>query len=509
MTMSERPEARTRQGDVRGVAHGPGAAFLGIPYAEPPIGALRFAAPEPPRPWSGVREATAYGPTPLRTDLGDTTLIPEPAVSGADTLSVNVFTPSPDPGARLPVWVWIHGGGYTTGSPASPWYDGSSFARDGVVTVTLSYRLGFDGFGWIEGAPQNRGVRDWVAALEWVRENIASFGGDPARVTIAGQSAGGGAVLTLLGMPSAQHLFQQVWCSSGALADIPEERSRATAARLAGELGVAPDRDGFRSVTEERILEAQVRAPRARGIRRLALARELLRDGSGYGPVVDGDLIRRPTPASLAAGVGADKPLVLGANDDEFTMITTGAAKKLRFVPARPALRLLGLGRSQTSAYLDANRDVHRRGTAALLGRYLTDRIFRAPTAAVAQARDEAPSGRGERAATWLYRFTWRSPTHGIALHCLDVPFLFDVLEAPRVDEIAGSSPPRALADAVHRAAVAFLTTGAPGWSPAPEGPAGPARIFDADPAAATVMHDAYASTAALVPVSGTASGGA
>ena len=130
------------------------------------------------------------------------TLIPEPSVPGESTLNVNVFTPAPATDAALPVLVYIHGGGYFAGSPASPWYDGAAFNRDGVVTVSISYRLGFDGFGWIADAPMNRGVLDWLLALEWVRDNIAAFGGDPARVTIAGQSAGGGAVLTLLGMPS-------------------------------------------------------------------------------------------------------------------------------------------------------------------------------------------------------------------------------------------------------------------------------------------------------------------
>src|SRR5690606_17889359 len=197
------PEVRTRAGRVRGEWRGRAprtAAFLGIPYAEPPTGELRFAAPVPHARWDGVLDATAFGPTPQRGDSG-ITLIPEPSVPGDATLGVNVFTPAPDVSARLPVLVYVHGGGYTSGSPASPWYDGAAFARDGVVTVTLSYRLGFDGFGWFEGAPSNRGVRDWLLALEWVQENVAAFGGDPDRVTVAGQSAGGGAVLTLLGMP--------------------------------------------------------------------------------------------------------------------------------------------------------------------------------------------------------------------------------------------------------------------------------------------------------------------
>jgi para-nitrobenzyl esterase len=488
---------------VRGIWHRGGEAYLGIPYAEPPVGDRRFASPVPPRPWNGIRDASTNGPTPLRRDFGDTTLIPEPPVPGDATLNVNVFTPAADPGSGLPVWVWIHGGGYTTGSPASPWFDGAAFARDGVVTVTLSYRLGFDGFGWIDGAPQNRAVRDWIAALEWVRENIGFFGGDPDRVTIAGQSAGGGAVLTLLGMPAAQHLFQQVWCSSPALGDIAADRARAIGGRLADHLDVTAERGGFASVDPDRIVAMQEGAVQEPNTKGLAVVRALLRDGVGLGPVIDGELILRPTLQSLRAGVGADKSLVVGANDDEFTMITMGS-KILRFVPARLALAALGAPRRVTSAYLTDNRAVHRRGTGRLVGRYVSDHTFRAGVARVADARAAGVDSTGARgtdastAPTWLYRLSWASPTHGIALHCLDVPFVFDVLDAPRVTAIAGDAPPRALADAMHGSAVAFVRDGSPGWAPAPEGRRGPTRIFDVGSAAPDVVVDAYASVAAL-----------
>ena len=196
-----------------------------------PIGELRFQAPVPRAPWEGVRDALEFGATAQRGDPG-VTLIPEPSVEGDSTLNVNVFTPDPT-ASGLPVVVWIHGGGYFAGSPASPWYDGRNFNRDGVVTVSISYRLGFDGFGWIEDAPSNRGVRDWLLALEWVQQNIAAFGGDPDRVTIAGQSAGGGAVLTLLGMEQAQRLFRVVYAISGALGDVSASRAEKLGRALA------------------------------------------------------------------------------------------------------------------------------------------------------------------------------------------------------------------------------------------------------------------------------------
>ncbi|MDR2999566.1 MAG: carboxylesterase family protein, partial [Microbacterium sp.] len=164
--MSESPIVMTVSGPVRGIRRQRDAAFLGIPFAAPPTGARRFLPPQPVEPWTEVRDATAYGATPQRREEPNA-LIPEPSVTGSSTLNVNVFTPATDGSA--PVLVWIHGGGYSSGSPASPWSDGRTFARDGVVTVTVSYRLGFDGFGVIDGVPDNRGVRDWLAALEWVQ----------------------------------------------------------------------------------------------------------------------------------------------------------------------------------------------------------------------------------------------------------------------------------------------------------------------------------------------------
>lgn len=478
-------------GRVRGVWRETSAAFLGIPFAEAPVGTLRFEAPVPVAPWDGVREATELGPTPQRKQLAEITLIPEPSIPGESTLNVNVYTPAPGtPDAALPVLVYIHGGGYTAGSPASPWYDGRSFNRDGVVTVSISYRLGFDGFGRIEGAPSNRGVRDWLLALDWVQRNVAAFGGDPARVTLAGQSAGGGAVLTLLGMPSAQHLFRSVWCLSGAVGDVSEVRAKTFADTLARLAGVEATRDGFASLPETRVLELQDEASDPDGLDPTAGVAAMLQDGLPWGPMIDGDLITRPTLESLRAGVGGDKPLVLGATDDEFTMATDDATKKLRFLPASLVLGKFLTDRSRRRAYLAANRTQRRKGTAAVLGRFLTDSMFRAPIVRIAEARAAH--------ATWVYRFSWVSPTLGWAAHCLDVPFWFDCLDAGKVDLIAGDDPPQALADELHGAAVALVREGAPGWRAWSDAP-GATRVFGGNAPAPAVLPDGYAEVRALV----------
>lgn len=488
--MTESPIATTVHGRVRGLWRDHGtpaasAAFLGIPFAQPPIGELRFAAPVPPEPWTDIRDATEYGATALRT-TGTDTLIPEPAIAGESTLNVNVFTPSPD--ATLPVLVWIHGGGYTEGSPASPWYDGSRFNRDGVVTVSISYRLGFDGFGFIDGAPHNRGVLDWIAALEWVQHNIAAFGGDPSRVTIGGQSAGGGAVLTLLGMPSAQHLFHQALSISGALADVPLIEARARSMRLAALAGVSADIEGFRSVDEAALHGMQGKAASAK--RGLAALADQLANGLPWGPMIDGDLISEPTVDSLRAGTGGGKPLLLGAADDEFTMIAERERGALRLIPAELLLRPFLRDRTARRAYLEANGPQRALGTAAVVGRYISDHIFRFLVPQVAEARRSAD------AATWAYRFSWVSPAKGWSCHCLDVPFWFDGLDRVRVDALAGPHPPQSLADEMHAAAVRLITDGDPGWAPWRSQP-GTTRVFDG--AGPHVADTAYDSVLALL----------
>ncbi|GAA3939246.1 carboxylesterase/lipase family protein [Microbacterium soli] len=474
--MSADPIVPTPEGPVRGIRRADGTlAFLGIPYAAPPTGERRFLAPQPVAPWSEPLDATAYGPTPQRRPE-DNAIIPEPSVPGDSTLNLNVFTPSPD-GAR-PVLVWIHGGGFSAGSPASPWYDGHAFNRDGIVTVSVSYRLGFDGFGVIDGIPDNRGVRDWITALEWVQRSIRAFGGDPDRVTIAGQSAGGGAVLTLLGMPSAQQLFHRAISLSGALGDLPRTLARERSLRLAELVGTEPTSEGFRAVGERELTRRQHEASLL-GKTGLAATTSTLTDGLPWGPVIDGELITRATPESLAAGIGSGKPLLLGATDDEFTMVFDSAPRMLRWVPVGLALRVVERSRAVRRNWRRANRD--RRGTGAALGRFVTDRVFRSLVVRVAEAR--------RNAGTWVYRFAWASPINGWAHHCLDVPFWFDCLTEEYVAAVTGPTPPQALADDMHAVAVAFVHDGEPGWPDWHTDP-GTTRVFGDQPAISRSAYD-------------------
>ncbi|MEU7006510.1 carboxylesterase family protein [Streptomyces sp. NPDC046332] len=458
----------TTRGPVRGERRADGSLrFLGIPYAQPPVGDLRFAAPVPPEPWTEPLDATAYGPTAQRRQFADVTTIPEPSVPGAGVLNLNVFTPRTDPEAGLPVLVWIHGGGYVAGSAASPWYDGSAFNRDGVVLVSLGYRLGIEGFLHLDDAPDNRGVRDWIAALEWVRDNIARFGGDPAKVTVAGQSAGGGAVQTLLAVPSARGLFRGALSVSGAVLRPDGPKVARAASRLfTARTGVPATAEALRDLSDDELLDLQDRmgAP--------GPDREGLPPLLSLAPFADGELIPEPVLDALTAGeAGADVPLMLGFTAHEFNAFPAPG-------PDGPPMALLlgALGLTEdrmdsfTSAYGAADPDT-------LFGQALTDVTFRAPSLALADARA------AHRRPTWLYEFVWESPLTGTAFHCLDLPYAFDLLEAEGVAAVAGDAPPRALAAAMHRAWVAFVRDQDPGASwPRYTADARATMIWDSEP---------------------------
>lgn len=481
------PVVSTAVGRMRGTWLQDSAVFRGIPYAEAPVGPLRFSAPVARTPWEGTLDVTSFGATPLRGD-GGITLIPEHAVAGDDTLSVNIWTPSPGPEAALPVVVWIHGGGFVSGSPASPWYDGRAFARDGIVLVTISYRLGFQGFGWIEDAVPNRGVLDWICALKWVNQHIAAFGGDPSKVTIAGQSAGGGAVLTLLGAPAAAGLFRAGYAMSAAVADPSVEAAKQRSQHLAKLAGVPATAAGFESVSESRILELQPRITKPAAPHLLRDVHELLRDGLMLGPIADGRVVAELPAAGVASGASARVPLVIGSTEGELDGLFK-PERLLDHLPRKAMLRTLGATPEEATRWLSSRPAHEADGSMELLGRYATDAVFHSWIPRVAAARAAANAG-----PTWSYRFRWHGDSPPHAGHCIDVPFLFDRLDAQGVEAVAGQHPPQSLADEVHGAMVNFARDLNPGW-PADVAGLGPNRIFDSP---AVSLADAYGSARAL-----------
>lgn len=464
---------RIDTGQVRGRDRGDHAAFLGIPYAAPPVGVRRFQAPAPVAAWDGVREATAYGPTPQRRPFAELTTIPEPSIPGDDTLSVNVFTPAArDEGAGLPVFVWVHGGGYFAGSPASPWYDGAAFARKGIVTVTLSYRLGFDGFGWIEDAPLNRGVRDQIAVLEWVQRNIRAFGGDPARVTIAGQSAGGGSVLTLLTSPAARGLFRAVISHSGAPGHIEVRTAAEIGRRFAADRGIAPTVAGWGSLGEDEVLDHERRFNRAPGglvpgaapAEVLAgIAADPLAAGLGFAPVVDGEVVVAVADA-LARGEAADIPLLLGATRNEFAFPTG-----IPVAEVEAAFGEAGVSAADAAGLL---AEIDRVGAQYAGSQLSVLSMFRAPAAFLADRRRAAAGS-----CTWLYDFAYHSPVDGLSSHCYDVPFAWGLPDADGVARVLGALP-SSLVERMHAEWVAFISSARGSWPAVDREPAG-ALVLD------------------------------
>ncbi|MFT4122641.1 MAG: carboxylesterase family protein [Microbacteriaceae bacterium] len=435
-------------GPIAGTADGGVRRLLGVPYAEAPIGPLRFAAPRPRARFTVPFDASRHGATPQRVPLFATTTIPEPCVPGDDTLHLEIFAPEGCAGA--PVLFWIHGGGYIAGSPASPWYDGGAFARDGVIVVVASYRLGVDGFGVIPGAPDNRGLRDLILALRWLRDNAPALGGDPERITIAGQSAGGGAVLALLASPLAAGLFRAAVSVSGIDLSFERAAARASTIAIAAEMGVEATAEGF--------------GPRDDGDAVRAILR--LRDAGGaggptpLGPVHGDDVLPEPIPAALRH-LGTDVPLIAGSTADEFDGGPTPED------PERPE--------PHSPEALAAKA----------AGTRVTDTLFRAACVRSAAARADAAAG------TWLYSFDWPSPVTQGATHCIDVPFLFGNLDAEGVPAALGDRPPRGLEAAMHGDLLAVVRGEEPAW-PRAGGVAGdPARVYTAD-GEAVVVRGAY-----------------
>jgi para-nitrobenzyl esterase len=465
----------TEQGKVQGAVEKGAAVFLGIPYAAPPVGEGRFAPPQPPERWEGTREALAYGASALQPHQ-EFTLIPEPLVQGNNCLNLNVFTP--DPGnSGLPVLVWIHGGGFFAGCNASPWYRGKHFARDGVVLVSINYRLGIEGFLPVEDGGVNRGVLDWLAGLEWVQRNIEAFGGDPATVTVAGQSAGGVAAALLLSIPRARGLLRRAICMSGPVALVgTAEQAQEAAHDVAHDLGTRLTRHALSEAPIERLLEAQARLMPV-GPGGTPDLKAFAAGGRGMlplAPCVDGDVVPCDPLEAVRTGAGTPCDLLTGTTTEEFNMVFSLLAGAIDDDAADLVLQDTGLSAEDARAY----RVAFPKATGAeLLGQASTDRMFRVPTEGLCDARSGA-DGR-----TYLYQSAWRSPGMGGLLgaaHCVDIPFAFDNLDAPGVEVALGSDPPQELADLMHRAWVDFVTDGDPGW-PCFTLDTRPAMVFDGE----------------------------
>jgi para-nitrobenzyl esterase len=449
---------------VRGSTSDGVNAFLGIPYAAPAVGLDRYRVPQPVRPWGGERDATAHGPTAAQSAYPPPfdTVLPSSVAPGEDYLNLSVWAPSE--GASRPVMVWIHGGAFVRGAHSIPTYDGSAFARDGVVLVGVNYRLGVPGFAVLEGAPTNLGLRDQIAALEWVRDNVAAFGGNPEDVTVFGESSGGISVATLMASPAAGGLFHRAIVQSGSGAAVClREDARLVSAEVAASLGVPATAEAFAALDPEAVVAAQSAVtlafqadpdPQRWG-------QSVLTGGTGimtFMPVVDGELVPDIPLARIAQGSATGMPLLIGTTREEFRLFLVPPGVAGALTP--DVLPLLGARYGwppPAIATYAANRPEASAGDIACA--ILTDAAFRVPSTRLAAAHHAAGG------TVHFYEFGWATPVGGLgACHALELVFVFDALARGAL--LAAAAAPQQLADEVHRAWVAFGRDGDPGWRP-------------------------------------------
>ena len=443
-------EVSTAAGFVRGHWDNGVAVFRGIPYAQPPVGPYRFARPSQPDRWDGVRDALRFGPSAPQTGA---------AVSDVDTnwLTLNVW--SPDLGAAaLPVMVWIHGGRYLEDGSANRHYGGTNLAAAGVVVVSANYRVGFEGFAYIAGAPNNRGLLDQIAALQWVHDNIAAFGGDPSNVTVFGQSAGAGSIAALLAMPASAGLFRRAIVQSLPGTFFTEELAAGISAQIAAQLDV-----------HATAVELQLFSPHALVTASHSFLATMPEFANSWGPmaltptpfspIVDNVTLPEAPWRALASGAARAIDLLVGHTRDEYSLFNPWRGKPVSARFLAGTVRQL----APTSCGPDDYRGAYPQATASQLYETVNaDWLFRMPSQHLAEAQ-HAGGGTAR-----LYELAWSFNTDEGASHSLDVLLVFgtlghgDITGHPTAKPNAANEYDR-ISQTMRTDWVAFATNGDPG----------------------------------------------
>jgi para-nitrobenzyl esterase len=477
----------TAQGTLAGFKEEGVSVFKGIPYAQPPVGPGRFEPPRAPLSWSGVRNARAYGPQAVQTNSDVENLmcqeiiqlasyLPEAHPISEDCLYLNVWTPAADDGRR-PVMVWCHGGGFYTGSGNSSRTDGGRLSAAGdVVVISMNHRLGVLGFLHLADLSAdahadagNLGLLDLVAALQWVRQNVAAFGGDPNCVTIFGLSGGGGKVGALMNMPSARGLFHRAIIQSGPWCRYrTREDATQVAAAVLGALGLdRSDIDLLRTVPVAALSRAQSQ------VMKQLLDRPFPRDGAmtdcHFGPVLDGRCLPSQPLDPAALEIAGDVPLMIGSTKDESTYLLSCDPEVYNLTEQGLNLRLEKLFHEDAQRLLGAYREALPAATPTELYIAITsDYLVRNGSIAIAQHKARLAS-----APVYMYLFTYETSVMGGRLkshHGLDNPFIFNRVD---LDPFPGTDPRRfELGRVICRAWTSFARYGNPNHDRLPHWPA-------------------------------------
>ena len=448
----------TASGVVRGAVRGGVSTWRGIPFASAP----RFRPPLPVEPWTVERDATRFGPVAIQSRDPRAAMmsgVTDAIETGEDCLVLNITSPAAD-ARRRPVVVWIHGGAFIMGSGSQPMYDGTSFAvRHDVVVVTINYRLGLLGLLYLgdllgdDYAAGNVALLDQIAALCWVRDNIARFGGDPDAVTVMGESAGAISIAYLMAIPSARGTFHRAILQSGAsgLTTTTRAAATATARAICADLGIAAAE--LAELDVERLIAAQLRASQSAGF-------------GPVGPHVDGVTVPRPPIELVRDGAGSRVPVLLGSNRDEWTLFDVFLGEAVTQIAVASLRTRLGTGAEELHAAYRAVRS--DRDAARAWVDLIGDAVFRIPMIRLAEAQSRY-------APVWMYRFDWASSVFTDKLgsaHGLELPFTWNAVEQPLAKFLFGDdASAKPLATAMHAAWAAFIGGGAPAAAGLPAWP--------------------------------------